>query len=130
VAGVSLKGYCTSVGEYLDFDDLLRRVRHAAPEIIRHKGYTSFAIASCVTRICEAILRDEHTVLPVSTMLKGQYGISDVYLSLPCVVSRRGVERVIELPLDEEERAGLRASAEVLQRSLISLRSGGATASE
>jgi L-lactate dehydrogenase len=128
VAGVGLKDYCASVGEYLDFDELLRQVRGAAPEIVRHKGYTSFAIASCVTRICEAILRDEHTVLPVSTMLKGQYGISDVYLSLPCVVGRRGVERIIELPLDDEERAGLHASAEVLQRSLISLRSGGVTA--
>lgn len=128
VAGVSLKDYCASIGEDIDFDDALRQVRRAAPEIIRHKGYTSFAIASCVTRICEAILRDEHTVLPVSTMLKGQYGISDVYLSLPCVVGRRGVERIIELPLDEEERAGLHASAEVLRRSLISLRSGGVTA--
>jgi L-lactate dehydrogenase len=128
VAGVSLKDYCASVGEYLDFDELLRQVRGAAPEIVQHKGYTSFAIASCVTRICEAILRDEHTVLPVSTMLKGQYGISDVYLSLPCVVGRRGVERIIELPLDEEERAGLHASAEVLRRSLISLRSDGVTA--
>ena len=128
VAGVSLKAYCTSIGEHVDFDDLLRQVRGAAPEIVRHKGYTSFAIASCVTRICEAILRDEHTVLPVSTMLSGQYGISDVYLSLPCVVGRRGVERIIELPLDEEERAGLHASAEVLRRSLISLRSDGVTA--
>jgi L-lactate dehydrogenase len=128
VAGVGLKDYCASVGEYLDFDELLGQVRGAAPEIVRHKGYTSFAIASCVTRICEAILRDEHTVLPVSTMLKGQYGISDVYLSLPCVVGRRGVERIIELPLDEEERAGLHASAEVLRQSLISLRSGGVTA--
>jgi L-lactate dehydrogenase len=128
VAGVSLKDYCASVSEYLDFDELLRQVRGAAPEIVRHKGYTSFAIASCVTRICEAILRDEHTVLPVSTMLKGQYGISDVYLSLPCVVGRRGVERVIELPLDEEERAGLHASAKVLRHSLISLHAGGVTA--
>lgn len=122
VAGVPLADYCTAGGEYLDFDDLLRQVRRAAPEIVQHKGYTSFAIASCVTRICEAILRDEHTVLPVSIMLKGQYGINDVYLSLPCVVGRRGVERVIELPLDEEERAGLHASAEVLHRSLNSLR--------
>ena len=128
VAGVSLKAYCTSISEYLDFDELLRQVRGAAPEIVQHKGYTSFAIASCVTRICEAILRDEHTVLPVSTMLKGQYGISDVYLSLPCVLGQRGVERIIELPLDEKERAGLHASSEVLRRSLISLRSDGVTA--
>ncbi|HYO63135.1 MAG TPA: L-lactate dehydrogenase, partial [Pyrinomonadaceae bacterium] len=81
-----------------------------------------FAIASCVARICEAILRDERTVLPVSTMMRGQYGLEGVYLSLPCVVGRRGVERVIELPLDEQERAGLRASADVLRRALESVR--------
>jgi L-lactate dehydrogenase len=57
-------------------------------------------------------------VLPVSTLVNGQYGIEGVYLSLPCVVGREGVERVIEIPLDEEELAGLRASASVLKRTL------------
>jgi L-lactate dehydrogenase len=71
------------------------------PEIIERKGYTSFAIAACVTRICEAVLRNEHTVLPVSTMMTGQHGIKGIYLSLPCVIGRRGIERVIELPLSE-----------------------------
>jgi L-lactate dehydrogenase len=123
VAGVPLKDYCaTAAPGCPDFDDLLGRVRRAAPEIIERKGYTSYAIASCVVRICEAVLRDEHTVLPVSTMTRGQYGIEGVYLSLPCVVGREGVERVIELPLNAEERDGLRASAAVLQRTLESLR--------
>ncbi|HEX8773225.1 MAG TPA: L-lactate dehydrogenase [Pyrinomonadaceae bacterium] len=123
VAGVPLKDYCASVAPSCpDFDDLLGRVRRAAPEIIERKGHTSYAIASCVVRICEAVLRDEHTVLPVSTMTHGQYGIEGVYLSLPCVVGTGGVERVIELPLDEQEREGLRASAAVLQRTLDSLR--------
>ncbi|MGB9181395.1 MAG: L-lactate dehydrogenase [Pyrinomonadaceae bacterium] len=121
VAGVPLKDYCASFNCPPDFDELLRRVRRAAPDIIERKGYTSFAIASCVARICEAILRDEHTVLPVSTMTRGEYGIDGIYLSLPCVVGRQGVERVIELPLNDEERAGLRASADVLQRTLKSL---------
>ena len=121
IAGVPLRDYCKGLDEYFDFNDLLLRVRRAAPEIIKHKGYTSTAIASCVTRICEAILRDEHTILPVSTMMTGQYGIRGVYLSLPCIVGRRGVERVIELPLDEEERAGLRASAAVLQRTVTGI---------
>ncbi|MGA9995387.1 MAG: L-lactate dehydrogenase [Pyrinomonadaceae bacterium] len=121
VAGVPLKEYCASDNCPPDFDELLRRVRRAAPDIIERKGYTSFAIASCVARICEAILRDEHTVLPVSTMTRGEYGIDGIYLSLPCVVGRQGVERVIELPLNDEERAGLRASADVLQRTLKSL---------
>jgi L-lactate dehydrogenase len=123
VAGVPLKDYCASAPSCPDFDDLLKRVRRAAPDIIERKGYTSYAIASCVVRICEAVLRDEHTVLPVSTMTRGQYGIEGVYLSLPCVVGRNGVERVIELQLNEEEREGLRASASVLRRTLDSLRS-------
>jgi L-lactate dehydrogenase len=117
VAGVPLRDFCAP-GECPDFGETLQRVRRAAPEIIEHKGHTAFAIASCVARICEAILRDERTVLPVSTMLTGQYGIEGVYLSLPCVVGRGGVERVVELPLDDAEREGLRASAEVLRRTL------------
>lgn len=117
VAGVPLRDYCAP-GECPDFDELLRRVRRAAPEIVEHKGYTSFAIASCVARICEAIIRDERTVLPVSTMMMGQYGIEGVYLSLPCVVGRRGVERVIELPLSDEEREGFHASARILQHTI------------
>jgi L-lactate dehydrogenase len=124
VAGVPLRDYCEAVGVDVDFDELLTQVRRAAPEIIRHKGYTSVAIASCVARICEGVLRDEQTVLPVSTMTTGQHGVSGVYLSLPCVVGRGGVGRVIELPLDEAERAGLRASADVLRRTLDGLASG------
>ncbi len=123
VAGVALREFCEGAGlECPDFDELLRRVRRAAPDIIERKGYTSYAIASCVARICEAVLRDEHSVLPVSTLTTGQYGIEGVYLSLPCVVGRRGVERVIEIPLDERELEGLRASAEVLRRTAAGVR--------
>ncbi len=121
IAGVPLRDYCAP-DACPDFDGLLQRVRHAAPEIIKRKGYTSFAIASCVARICESIIRDEHTVLPVSTMMRGEYGVEGVYLSTPCVVGRRGVERVIELPLDAAEQLGLTASANVLRRTLKSLR--------
>ena len=123
VAGVPLREFCAAAGRgELDFGALLGRVRRAAPDIIERKGYTSYAIASCVARICEAVLRDEHSVLPVSTRLTGQYGISDVYLSLPCVVGRRGVERVVEIPLDERELEGLRASADLLRRTAAGVR--------
>lgn len=123
VAGVPLLQYARD-GQLADPGAVLQRVRQAAPDIIRSKGFTSFAIASCVTRICEAIIRDEHSVLPVSTLLTGQYGISGVYLSLPCVVGRAGVERVIDIPLDVAEHAGLHQSAGVLQRALQSVRPG------
>ncbi|MBC8086004.1 MAG: L-lactate dehydrogenase, partial [Phycisphaerae bacterium] len=121
IAGVPLREYALT-GQLTDPGMILQRVRKAAPDIIRSKGFTSFAIASCVTRICEAILRDEHTVLPVSTLLNGQYGIEGVYLSLPCVVGRRGIERVIDIPLDAAEQAGLHESAGVLQRALLAVR--------
>lgn len=120
IAGLPLRQYCATFN-HIDFDEMLEQVRRAAPEIIKRKGYTSFAIASCVSRICEAILRDERSVLPVSTMMTGQYGIEDVYLSLPCIVGQGGVERVIELPLNEEELAGLRRSAEILRRTFQSV---------
>lgn len=121
--GVSIEELCRPVCP--DFNGLLAKVRDAAPEIVRNKGYTSFAIASSVTRICEAILRDEHAVLPVSTMTGGQYGIKDVYLSLPCVVGRGGIERVIDIPLNAEETEGLIRSAEVLRQTIGKLETAG-----
>jgi L-lactate dehydrogenase len=117
VAGVPLSDY-PGAERLPARAEILRRVRRSAPDIIELKGYTSFAIASCVSRICEAILRDAHTVLPVSTAMEGEYGVEDVYLSTPCVVGRNGVERRIELPLDAEELEGLRASAAVLRETL------------
>ena len=75
-----------------------------------------------VATIGEVILRNERSVLPVSAPLAGQHGIDGVYLSLPCVVGRAGVERLIELPLDEAEKTGLRASADLLRRTLDAVR--------
>ncbi len=113
IAGKRLSDFAE---EYdLDYSEILQTVRTAAPDIVKTKGYTAFAIASCVVRICEAILRNERSVLPVSTLTTGQYGISDIYLSLPCIVGRNGVERIIEVPLDDEETAGLKTSAEILK---------------
>jgi L-lactate dehydrogenase len=116
VAGVPIADFCRD-RRALPFDELVERVRRAAPDIIDRKGYTSYAIATCVARICEAILSDQHTILPVSTLLTGQHGIDGVYLSIPCVVGRGGVERIVELPLDDAELAALRHSAEVLRRT-------------
>ena len=116
VGGAPLVDFCQP--NCPDFPKMLERVRQAAPEIVRRKGFTSFAIASCVNRISQAILRDERTILPVSTMTGGQYGIDGVYLSLPCVVGRDGVEKIVELPLDDKERKGLQASADLLKRTL------------
>ena len=90
-------------------------MRRAAPEVVKRKGHTAYAIGLCVQRICEAVLRNEHAVLAVSALLQGEYGIEGVYLGTPCVVGKNGVERVIELELGPEERDGLHASADVLK---------------
>ena len=68
--------------------------------------------------VSEVILRDEHAVLPVSTLLTGQYGVTDVCLSLPCVLGARGVQRVLSPDLSEEETRGLLASATTLRAAL------------
>ena len=98
-------------------EELLARVRSAGLEVMALKGNTCFAIASCVTRICEAILRDEHSVLVVSTCMTGQYGLHDVCLSTPCVIGKSGVEHVVELRLDGSEKKALEHSADILRRA-------------
>lgn len=98
--------------------EMLEIIRQAAPEIVKRKGNTSYAIGLCVRRICEAILRDERMALPVSTLLQGEYGIKGVYLGTPCIVGKNGVERIIELELDKKEKVGLLKSADILRQAL------------
>jgi L-lactate dehydrogenase len=105
-------------------EELLIAVRYAGPVVATLKGNTCFAIAACVTRICEAILRDERSVLIVSTLVTGQYGLRDVAFSTPCIVGCGGVESVIELHLNKAEQNALEASAAVLKNAHASLREG------
>jgi L-lactate dehydrogenase len=88
-----------------------RRVVTSADEIIAGKGATSLAIGLAVSRILEAVLNDEHRVLPVTSRLEGVHGLSGVCLSMPSVVGRAGVERVLATPLSAGERIQLLASA-------------------
>ncbi len=114
VAGVALGRY-PGARSLPDYGDILDRVRRAAPEVVKRKGHTAYAIGLCVQRICEAVLRNERAVLAVSALLQGEYGIEGVYLGTPCVVGKNGVERVIELDLDAGERKGMQASASLLK---------------
>ncbi len=126
IGGAPLVEFCRP--DCPDFGKMLVAVKRSAPEIVRHKGYTSFAVGTCVNRICEAILRDERTILPISALTGGQYGISGVYLSLPCVIGRAGVERIVELPLSEDEKNGLCEAATILRKTYASLREKAAVA--
>ncbi len=96
-------------------------VVHAAYKIIAGKGATNYAIGLSGARIVEAVLRDEHAVLPVSTVLEDYRGISRVALSVPTVVGARGIERVLPTSMDEQEASRLELSASTLHASLRSL---------
>ncbi|QUW18541.1 L-lactate dehydrogenase [Agrococcus sp. Marseille-Q4369] len=104
-----------------ELDRIADEVMHAAYRIIEGKGATSSAIGVSTARIVEAILRDERAVLPVSSVLRGELGLRDVALSLPSVLGRGGVERVLEVPMEDAERAALERSAEAIASTLRSL---------
>lgn len=125
IAGVSIRDYC-SICQGCDSkktrQDITRRVRDSAYHIIDYKGSTYYAIGLAMTRISSAILRNEHSILTVSLVLQGEYGIDNVCLSVPCVVGEGGVERIITAPLSEAEQTNLEASAKMLRGALDSLR--------
>src|SRR5207248_9866115 len=98
------------------WDHIVTQVKTAAYEIIRRKGATSYAVGLAVTQIVQAILRDQQRVLTVSCLIPGLYGIEEVYLSLPAVVNRQGVGRIVQLTLSPLEEQQLKHSAEVLRQ--------------
>jgi L-lactate dehydrogenase len=93
--------------------------RRAAYAIIQAKGHTAFGIGAGLVRIVEAVLRDERSVLSVSSPVDGAFGIHNVCVSLPSVVGRGGVQRVLPLGLDEAEQAALRQSAGVVRATAV-----------
>ncbi|MEM9192870.1 MAG: L-lactate dehydrogenase [Myxococcota bacterium] len=101
---------------------LLTRVRRAAYEIIDRKGATNHAIGLVTAHLLRWMLRGERRVLTVSRVQRGAFGLDGVALSLPTVVGRGGAVRVVEPPMDEEERAGLAASVKVLEDAYASIR--------
>lgn len=101
-----------------DLDEIFVNVRDAAYHIIERKGATHYAIAMGLKRLTRAILRNEHSILTVSTYLKGEYDLEDLYIGVPAIVSMSGVEKVIEIDLNEEERQKLHHSAQVLKDAM------------
>ena len=94
---------------------IAEEVKNSAYEIIEKKKATYFGVAMAVRRICEAIIRDEESILPVSNLMHGEFGIEDVALSVPAIVGASGVEEIVPITLDKEELQKLRESAETLK---------------
>lgn len=118
ISGIPLSDFCELRGHYKHEENTTRiaeAVKKSAYEIIEKKQATYYGIAMSVKRICEVILRDEKSILPVSSMMYGEYGISDVALSMPAIVGKNGVETKVPIPLSDEELDRLRQSASMLR---------------
>ncbi len=124
ISGIDLDSFCEngngSFREH-ELDDLFVLVRDAAYEIIRAKGATYYAIAEAVRRIVTAIVRDENAILPVTVRAKGHYGLGEISISLPAVVGRAGILRVLDMPLSEKEQTLLKRSALEIENALKSI---------
>eukprot|EP00047_Mylnosiga_fluctuans_P011085 m.19540 g.19540 ORF g.19540 m.19540 type:complete len:334 (+) comp3448_c0_seq2:187-1188(+) len=114
IAGVPMAQHLDQ-GEGLEWKAIHKQVVAAAYEVIKLKGYTNWAIGAAVSGLVRTILRDEQRVVPVSTLVKGCHGVDkDVCLSMPCVLGRNGVTRLLHMPLSEPEAAAFRASSEAI----------------
>lgn len=122
VSGIPLDDFCEMRGHFNHAQamrQIAEEVKNSAYEIIEKKGATYYGIAMSVKRICESIVRDEKSILPVSSVMHGNYGIDGIALSMPAIVGSDGVENHVPISLNEKEIESLRHSAETI-REIVS----------
>ena len=121
VSGIPLNKFCEMRGHF-NHDEAMKRiaenVKNSAYEIIEKKKATYYGVAMAVKRICEAIVRDEKSILPISSLMKGDFGIEGISLSMPAIVGKDGVECLVPIQLNEEEISKLQKSAKTLSDTL------------
>lgn len=124
IGGMSMSQFCDFTGRCSlgDLDKMYNNAKNAAYEIIEKKGATYYGIAVAVDRIVECIAGDENSILTVSSIFDGQYGISDVALSVPTKVGGTGIDKILEVPFSEDELRGLRMSADKLKNLIKELK--------
>ena len=124
VSGIDLDNYCRERKMAFDrseLDRLAAEVMTSAYRIIEAKGATYYGIADSVRRIVSAIVNDEHTILPVSTKLSGEYGVYEVCMGVPCIVGKNGIEQILEIPLDKTEKERFKTSSDSLKDAIEQL---------
>ena len=118
VSGVPLNDFCEMLGHHdhkATEARIAEEVKNSAYEIIQRKHATYYGIAMSVKQLCTTIMRDERAVMPISSLMVGEYGIDDVCLSMPTVVGRDGVVCRVPIPMNEDEKAELQSSAQALK---------------
>ena len=124
VSGLNLDDFCRLRGLELhaeNMERIYREIRDSANEIIKRKGATYYGIAMAVGRIAECVVKGEHAVLPISVVLEGEYGLDHIALSIPSIVGKNGLEKILEIPLGEKERTALDSSARQLREVIAGL---------
>jgi L-lactate dehydrogenase len=125
MAGMPIEQFCRSCAKcdnsVLGRQALVDAVRHSAYHIIDYKGATWFAVALAMTQISAAVLRNESSVLTVSAVLEGEYGEQGVALGVPSIVSHKGIDKVLEVDLPQDERKAFAKSAETLRGIIATL---------
>ena len=124
IAGARLEDYGDKNGKNvypMIQHEIAHNTRRAAYDVISRKGATYYAIAAGVSRIIEAISHDENCVLTVSSLIQDMYGLDDICLSIPSIINRRGVAKILELPLTPEEQRALQKSAKVIGSAIEEL---------
>lgn len=115
IAGTQFDEYIAANGLNIDKDALFAEVKAAGATIIKNKGATYYGIALSINRIVESILKDFNTIMPVGTVLDGQYGLKDVLVNVPTIVGANGAEKVLELKVTDYEMELLKKSAEAVK---------------
>lgn len=124
ISGVPLDDFLEMRGHMhpdMDKQEIAEKVKNSAYDIIAKKHATYYGIAMSVRRICECIVRDEKSILPISTVMHGDFGIEDVCLSMPTILSAEGVETHIPIELSEKEHTSLKKSADTLKNIIAGL---------
>lgn len=124
IAGVRLPDFCKAQGIPFDpgvMESIFAQTRDAAYRIIERKGATYYAVAAGLMRITQAILRNQKTVLSVSSLIRNYYGLDNLCFSLPTVIDRGGIEQVLRLTLDDSEVEKLHHSAGILKKTIQTL---------
>ncbi len=128
ISGIHMNHFAQLRG-YFDYEGMIQEVyedvKNSAYEIIKRKGATYYGIAVAVKRICEAIIKDEHSILPVSSLMEGAFGFFDLCLSVPTVLGRDGVEMLVDIYLNNDEFDKLEYSSKTLRTVIEELEEEG-----
>jgi len=117
VSGVPLE----SILSKDDLDGMISATRQVAAKVIKLKGATVHAPGNAISAMIESIVRDKHQLIPVSTMLDGEYGYSRLSLGVPAIIGKNGIKKIVEVQLNEDERVVMDAAAKSVKEGIAAI---------